>query len=186
VRDETAGRVLAAALFGALALVAHFAVFTFVAPLATDRWRFAEASVDGLLLVFGVAGAIGLAASGFVGDRSPRGSLVVTVVALALGFAVLAGGGVGAALVVAAVALWGLVLGLLPPLLQNAVIGAASPAYKDAAGAILVATFNLGIAAGATAGGLVIDTAGLAWLLPVAVATAAASALGIGWVTRRP
>ena len=88
--------------------------------------------------------------------------------------------------VVAAVGVWGLLLGLLPPPLQNAVIGAASPAYKDAAGAILVAIFNLGIAFGATAGGLVIDTAGLAWLLPVAVVAAAVSALGLGRVTRRP
>lgn len=81
-------------------------------------------------------------------------------------------------------AVWGLVLGLLPPLLQSAVIGAASPAHKDAAGAILVATFNLGIATGATVGGLVIDTAGLAWLLPVAVVTAAGSAIGLARVTR--
>ena len=178
--------MLAAALFGALALVAHFAVFTFISPLATDRWSFAEDSVGALLLVFGIAGAVGLAVSGFVGDRYPRGSLIVTVAALALGFTVLAAAGAYDGLVVAAVGVWGLVLGLLPPLLQSAVIGAASPAYKDAAGAILVATFNLGIAAGATAGGLVIDTAGLAWLLPVAVVAAAVSALGLGRVTRRP
>lgn len=185
-RDESAGRVLAAALFGALALVAHFAAFTFVAPLATGRWGFGEGSMGSLLLVFGVAGAVGLAGSGIVGDRHPHGSLVVTVGALALTFAVLAPGGLPHGPVVAVVAVWGLLLGLLPPLLQNAVIGAASPSYKDAAGAILVATFNLGIATGATAGGLVLDTAGLAWLLPMAVALAAVSSLGLRRVTRRP
>jgi DHA1 family inner membrane transport protein len=186
VRDESARRVLAGALFGALALVAHFAVFTFVSPLATDRWAFAEESVGALLLVFGIAGAVGLAVSGTLGDRHPRVSLIATVVALAISFGVLAVAGTSGGVVVVAVALWGLVLGLLPPLLQNAVIGAASPAYKDSAGAILVATFNLGIAAGATAGGVVFDTAGLAWLLPVAVVAAVVSALGLGRVTRRP
>jgi predicted MFS family arabinose efflux permease len=186
VRDETARRVLAAALFGALALVAHFAVFTFVSPLATDRWGFAEQSVGALLLVFGIAGAVGLAAAGALGDRYPRGALVGTVGAMALAFVALAAAGAFGEVAVVAVALWGLVLGLLPPLLQNAVIGAASPAYKDAAGAILVATFNLGIAAGATAGGVVFDTAGLGWLLPLAVVAAAVSALGLGRVTRRP
>jgi predicted MFS family arabinose efflux permease len=186
VRDETAGRVLAAALFGALALVAHFAVFTFVSPLATDRWGFAEGSVGALLLVFGIAGAVGLAASGFLGDRSPRGSLLVTVAALALTFAVLTAAEAYGGVVAVAVAAWGLLLGLLPPLLQNAVIGAASPSYKDSAGAILVSTFNLGIATGATLGGVVFDTAGLAWLLPLAVVAAAVSALGLGRVTRRP
>lgn len=185
-RDQTAGRVLAAALFGALALVAHFAVFTYVSPLSTERWGFAEESVGGLLLVFGIAGAVGLAAAGTVGDRRPHGALVTTVAALGLGFAVLAIAGAFAGVVVAAVALWGLVLGLLPPLLQNAVIGAASPAYKDAAGAILVAVFNLGIATGATAGGVVIDLVGLAWLLPLAVVASAVSALGLSRVVRRP
>lgn len=183
-RDETARRVVAAAVLGALALVAHFAVFTFVAPLADDRWGLGEDSVSGLLLVFGITGAVGLGAAGFVGDRYPRGALVVTVAALAAAFAVLAGA--SGSVVVVVVGVWGLLLGLLPPLLQNAVIGAASPAYKDAAGAILVATFNLGIATGATLGGVVLDTAGLRWLLPLAVAAAAVSALGLGWVTRRP
>jgi predicted MFS family arabinose efflux permease len=186
VRDESARRVLAAALFGALALVAHFAVFTFVSPLATDRWGFAESSVGALLLVFGIAGAVGLAASGFAGDRWPRGSLLVTVAALALTFAMLAAAEAYGGVVAVAVAGWGLLLGLLPPLLQNAVIGAASPSYKDSAGAILVSTFNLGIATGATLGGVVFDTAGLAWLLPSAVVAAAVSALGLGRVTRRP
>jgi MFS transporter, DHA1 family, inner membrane transport protein len=185
-RDETARRVFAAAMFGALALVAHFAVFTFVAPLATERWGFAESSIGGLLLVFGITGAVGLAVSGAVGDRRPRGALVATVGALAVAFAVLGVVGESVGVAVGAVALWGLVLGLLPPLLQNAVIGAASPSYKDAAGAILVATFNLGIATGATAGGLVLDLVGLGWLLPLAVVAAAVSALGLGRVMRRP
>jgi predicted MFS family arabinose efflux permease len=161
-------------------------VFTFVSPLATDRWGFAESSVGALLLVFGIAGAVGLAASGFAGDRWPRGSLLVTVAALALTFAMLAAAEAYGGVVAVAVAGWGLLLGLLPPLLQNAVIGAASPSYKDSAGAILVSTFNLGIATGATLGGVVFDTAGLAWLLPSAVVAAAVSALGLGRVTRRP
>jgi len=185
-RDESARRVVAAALFGALALVAHFAVFTFVAPLATERWGHAADSVGGLLLVFGITGAVGLAVSGAIGDRYPRAGLVLSVAALAVAFAVLGAAGAVGGVSVGAVALWGLVLGLLPPFLQNAVIGAASPSYKDAAGAILVATFNLGIATGALAGGLVIDLAGLGWLLPMAVVAATVSALGLGRVTRRP
>lgn len=183
VRDESAPRVLAAALFGAMAVVAHFAVFTFVSPLATERWRFAEESVSALLLVFGIAGAVGLAGSGLVGDRHPRGSLLATTGALALSLAVLAAAGPFDEVVVAAVAMWGLVLGLLPPLLQNTVIGVASSSYKDAAGAILVATFNVGIATGAIMGGWVLDTIGLAWLLPLAAVAAVVSTLGLGRVT---
>ena len=119
-----------------------------------------------LLLAFGIAGAVGLAVSGFVADRYPRRSTARDRGGAALGLTVLAAAGAGAGVVVAAVGVWGLLLGLHPPLLQNAVIGAASPAYKVAAGAILVAMFNLGIAAGAAAGGLVIDTPGCAGSCP--------------------
>jgi len=184
LRDESAPRVIGAAVFGALALVAHFAVFTYVAPLATDRWGLAEDSVGALLLVLGVTGAVGLVAAGVLGERHPRGGLIATVGLLVAAFAVLAGADGAVSGVV--VGVWGLAVGLLPPLLQNAVIGAASASYKDAAGAILVTAFNLGIATGAALGGVVLDTAGLAWVLPFAVAVAVASALGLGRVTRRP
>jgi predicted MFS family arabinose efflux permease len=59
------------------------------------------------------------------------------------------------------------------------VIGVASPDYRDVAGAILVTVFNLGIAAGALAGGQVIQFLGLPSLLPIAAVATATSAVGL-------
>jgi predicted MFS family arabinose efflux permease len=183
--DRTAVRVLATAVLGAVALLAHFAAFTFVAPLATGPWGLGEGSVKGLLLVFGISGAVGLGVAGLLGDRRPRPMLEATVLGLAIVFALLAVPGKSPLMTSVAVAGWGVLLGMLPPLLQNVVIGAASPGYRATAGSVLVAAFNLGIAAGAAAGGAVIDQLGVGRLLPVAAATALASAAGLTTLRRR-
>ena len=69
-RDESAARVWRIALLGALALVAHFGAFTYIAPLVDDRWSSGVPDVGVLLLAFGIAGAVGLAGVGLVADRA--------------------------------------------------------------------------------------------------------------------
>ncbi|WP_248579833.1 MFS transporter [Nocardioides sp. InS609-2] len=184
-RDPTAYLVIGGALLGALALLAHFAVFTFVAPLSTQGWNLSADSVGPLLLVFGIAGAAGLGLSGAVPDRFGQHALIAVVALLAVTFAVLACLGDSPAAVRGLVAAWGLLLGMLPPLLQGQVIGVASPEFRDAAGAILVTVFNLGIAAGAVVGGQVIDLWGLDRLLPVAAVVSLLSAVGLGLLMRQ-
>jgi len=184
-RDPTAQRVVATAALGALALFAHFAAFTFVAPVTTQLWDFQQDAVSGLLLVFGIAGALGLAATGWWGDRHSAAVLVATILGLAATLVVLAVPGRSVPLTYVAVAVWGVLLGMLPPLLQSVVIGSSSTAFRATAGAVLVATFNLGIASGATAGGLVIDHLGIDRLLPLAAATALLSAAGLTALRRR-
>ena len=185
VRDESAVRVWRTALLGALALVAHFAAFTYIAPLVHGRWSAGVPEVGVLLLAFGIAGAVGLALVGLITDLAPERLLVVAVGSLALTFWLLAVT-TGAFFVVAAVVVWGLLIGALPPALQSAVIGAASPAYRNTAGAVLVAVFNLGIAFGSAAGGVVIGEVGLGALLPLAAAVATVSALGLVASSRHP
>lgn len=185
VRDESVVRVWRTALLGALALVAHFAAFTYIAPLADGQWSAGVPEVGVLLLAFGIAGAVGLATVGLVADHSPERLLVVAVGLLALTFWLLAVT-TDTAVVVAAVVVWGLLIGALPPALQSAVIGAASPAYRNTAGAVLVAVFNLGIAFGSAAGGVVIENFALGALLPLAAAVATVSALGLASSSRHP
>jgi len=184
VRDESAARVWRIALLGALALVAHFGAFTYIAPLVDGRWSADVPDVGVLLLAFGIAGAVGLAAVGLVADRAPERVLLVAVASMALTFWLLAVT-TDAVAVLVAVVVWGLLIGALPPALQSAVIGAASPAYRNTAGAVLVAVFNLGIAFGAAAGGEVIEQVGLGALLPLAAAVATASAVGLAASSRR-
>jgi DHA1 family inner membrane transport protein len=184
VRDESAARVWRIALLGALALVAHFGAFTYIAPLVVGRWSSGVPDVGVLLLAFGIAGAVGLGAVGLVADRAPEPVLLGAVAFLALTFWLLAVT-TDTVAVLAAVVVWGLLIGALPPALQGAVIGAASPAYRNTAGAVLVAVFNLGIAFGAASGGVVIEQAGLGALLPLAAAVATLSAVGLAVSSRR-
>lgn len=181
--DPTVSRVRAAAVLGAVVLLGHFSAFTFVSELATGRWAVEETGLGGLLLVFGVAGAVGLVTVAVVGDRRPRLLLLGIVASLALSLGSLAAIGSPVPAVVA-VAAWGLLVGALPPALQNVVILAASPAYRRTAGALMVTTFNLGIAAGATTGGLVIDHLGIGLLLPLATVAVLVGLLGLLRVTR--
>lgn len=184
VRDESAARVWRIALLGALALVAHFGAFTYIAPLVDGRWSADVPDVGVLLLAFGIAGAVGLAAVGLIADRAPERVLLGAVASIAVTFWLLAVTTDTVAVLVAVV-VWGLLIGALPPALQSAVIGAASPAYRNTAGAVLVAVFNLGIAFGAAAGGVVIEKVGLGALLPLAAAVATVSAAGLAASSRR-
>lgn len=185
VRDESVARVWRIALLGALALVAHFGAFTYIVPLVDGRWSADFPDVGVLLLAFGIAGAVGLAAVGLVADRAPERVLLGAVASIAVAFWLLAVTTDTVAVLVAVV-VWGLLIGALPPALQSAVIGAASPAYRNTAGAVLVAVFNLGIAFGAAAGGVVIEKVGLGALLPLAAAVATVSAVGLAASSRRP
>jgi DHA1 family inner membrane transport protein len=178
VRDESAARVWRIALLGALALVAHFGAFTYIAPLVDGRWSSGVPDVGVLLLAFGIAGAVGLAAVGLIADRAPERVLLGAVASIALTFWLLAVT-TDTVTVLVAVVVWGLLIGALPPALQGAVIGAASPAYRNTAGAVLVAVFNLGIALGAATGGVVIEEVGLGALLPLAATVATVSAVGL-------
>src|SRR5690625_1102207 len=72
------GPLMAVAGLGGLILVAHFAVFTFVAELLAPS----GVPTPALLLVFGAVGAIGVAIVGMVSDRYP--GIVPVVVALVM------------------------------------------------------------------------------------------------------
>ena len=62
--------------------------------------------------------------------------------------------------VYASVALWGLAFGGLPALLQTALAKSAGDS-ADAAQSMLVTVWNLGIAGGGLAGGLLLQTSGV-------------------------
>jgi predicted MFS family arabinose efflux permease len=71
------------------------------------------------------------------------------------------------AALLAAAALWGAAFGGAPTLLQTALVDASGPASADVATALQTTVYNVGIAAGSLAGGLVLGgtgPAGLPWM----------------------
>lgn len=175
--DVSAARVIGVAVLGSMILVGHFAAFTYVSPLLTEVGGFARNEVGPLLFAFGVAGAVGLAAAGFLSDRVPRFALVLTawLFALALGALVLLGHDPVTS--VLAMLVWGALIGLFPPVFQAQVLRTASAGFRPTAGAIVVTAVNLGIASGAWLGGLVVSGPGTGRLALLAASVVMGAAL---------
>jgi predicted MFS family arabinose efflux permease len=162
-----------------LVITAAFAAYTYISVFVVQVSGFSSGAVGALLLVFGIAGIGGTAATGFLVDRRPRLAMIAPVALLAATLYALYAFGSGKIAAVALLALWGFAMTCLPTALQTRVLEVA-PGNADVGSSIYVATFNLGIAAGAYAGGLalrladargvtltaaVLATAGLAVLL---------------------
>ena len=86
-------------------------------------------------------------------------------------------------LFVLAIVLWGLVSGVFPPAMQVRVLRLASARFRTTAGGVVVATFNLGVAAGAALGGVVVGS-GVDRLAPVALAVTAVGAVALVLLAR--
>ncbi|MCI3278326.1 MFS transporter [Streptomyces cylindrosporus] len=151
-------------------LLGHQVMYTYVAPF-TAHAGYGRTGV--VLLVFGVATVAGIWITGVLVDRHPRATLLA---ALALCAAVMLALGPYAgspAVLLGAVALWGLAFGGAPTLIQTALVDASGPAHADLATSLQTTVYNAGIAGGSLTGGLVLDGLGagaLPWTaLPLVV-----------------
>ena len=152
----------------ALLLTGHQALYTYIAPLARGRTSLA-------LLVFGGATVAGLWITGIIADRYLRPALLAALTTVAVAMLVLGLAARQPATLLTAVALWGAAFGGAPTLLQTALVDASGPARADVATALQTTVYNIGIAAGSLAGGLVLSGAGAAGLPWVTLAFAAAA-----------
>ncbi|MGW5462924.1 MFS transporter [Streptomyces sp. NPDC003996] len=138
-------------------LLGHQVMYTYLAPFAGH----AGYGRTGLLLaVFGTATVAGIWVTGVLIDRHLRPTLLA---ALALFTGVLLTLGAGArahALLVGAVALWGVAFGGAPTLIQTALVDASGPSEADAATSLQTTVYNAGIAAGSLTGGVALDALG--------------------------
>ena len=146
-------------------VLAHNILYTYIAPLLVPAGLVAE--IDRILLVFGLLALLSIWLTGVLIDQHLQRLLIIScamfaVAALALGVWM-----TSTTAVYASVALWGLAFGGLPALLQTALAKSAGDA-ADAAQSMLVTVWNLGIAGGGLAGGLLLQASGVA-LFPWAV-----------------
>ena len=164
----------------ALYVLAHNVLYTYIEPLAilanAQHW------LDRVLLAFGVAAVAGIGIAGWGVDRHLRALVWAAVAGFVLAVAgLLLWPGVPQVLLLASV-LWGVAFGAVPTLFQTAVARRAGAA-ADLAQSMLVTGWNLAIAAGGVAGGVVLQSVGagqLAWLPLLLLAVCAA------WLWARP
>ncbi|SMF56657.1 MULTISPECIES: MFS transporter [unclassified Pseudomonas] len=135
-------------------VLAHNILYTYIAPLLVPAG--VEADVDRVLLVFGLSAVLSIWLAGVLIDRWLRALLLTScalfgLIALALALWINV-----PAVIYIAVALWGLAFGGLPALLQTALAQSAGKS-ADAAQSMLVTVWNLGIAGGGLAGGVLLQ-----------------------------
>ena len=178
-RDPARPAILLTALAGGLVLTGHFALYTYVAPLLQQVGGFDTAARTALLGVFGLAGLGGIALSGPLSDRYPREALARVSIAFTASAALLALIGAHPVVAVAAIAVWGVLIGLLPGVFQTRLLRMAAVGAEDITGAIGVTVLNLGIAAGAALGAALLAADGAGALPLTAAAVIAVAAAGL-------
>lgn len=150
-------RVVLLGLVGLAVLVAgHFGSYTFIRTAADGVPGLTPATIAVLLAVYGVGGLLGNLLCGLVADRHLGVAMVVVPALIAAGILVFSLSSGSALLVFVAVALWGAGFGSVPTTSQTW-ISRAEPRRVEAAGGLVVATFQLAIALGAALGGLLLD-----------------------------
>lgn len=175
-----------------LMLMAHFALFTYIAPFLREA-RLPDYTIPLSLTVLGAAGLVGIWIAGITVDSRPRRWLLITVAAVAVSMLLLPLAGValasialpGLALTVTLLLMfvWGTGIGAMGIYNQSAILRAGGD-YKDAANGLTVLTIQLGITIGAMFGAAALTFAG-PLLVPVAAAVPAAVAFVLTLVGRR-
>ncbi len=138
-------------------VVAHNILYTYVMPFLAPAGL--SDRVDVVLLVFGTASMLGVWVSGIYIDRALRSLVLISLALFALSTLALGLAGHQPIVIYVAVALWGFAFGGSPALLQTASADAAGSG-ADVAQSILVTMWNLAIAAGGIAGGVLLETFG--------------------------
>ncbi|MEK3696430.1 MFS transporter [Paenibacillus sp. FSL R10-2199] len=175
VKLVTNGRLLLAFAITALGYGGTFVVFTYLSPLLHEISGFQEKTVAVILLVYGIAIAIGNVIGGRAANRKPMNALFYMFALQAAVLLILTFTAPFKTAALITIFFMGLLAFMNVPGLQVYVVMLAdrfAPGARDVASAVNIAAFNAGIAIGAYLGGLVTDHMGLihtAWLGAVMV-----------------
>ncbi|HEY2494402.1 MAG TPA: MFS transporter [Paenibacillus sp.] len=174
LRDQlklvTNGRLLLAFSITAIGYGGTFVVFTYLSPLLHDVTGFKETTVALILLIYGIAIAIGNVIGGKAANRKPVSALFYMFILQAIVLLVLTFTIPYKAAGLTTIFFMGLLAFMNVPGLQVYVVMLAeryAPKSVDVASAVNIAAFNAGIAIGAYLGGVVTDSLGLihtAWV----------------------
>ena len=193
VRVLGSGRLLLVFGMTALGYGGTFVTFTFLAPMLEEVTGFAASSVSLVLVLYGLAIAAGNIVGGRIADRNPVKALTILFAAQAAVLALFTFTSVSAIPALITLAALGFLSFANVPGLQLYVVQLAKqhrPGAVDVASALNIAAFNLGIAAGAWIGGLVVASPlGLQatpWVGAILVAGALVLTLISSVLDRRP
>lgn len=139
-------------------IFAHNILYTYISPYLSSVHL--SDHIDIVLLIFGLSSILGIWITGTWIDRSLRGLTLMGLAGFALA-SILMGFFSGQTwIVIIGIVLWGATFGGAPTLLQTAIADTAGDSV-DIAQSMLVTVFNLAVAAGGIAGGILLDKVGI-------------------------
>jgi multidrug resistance protein len=184
VKLVTNGRLLLLFVITALGYGGTFVVFTYLSPILQDITGFKEGTVAIILLVYGVAIAIGNMAGGKLSNHNPIKALFYMFMVQAVVLFILMYTAPFKVAGLITIFLMGLLAFMNVPGLQVYVVMLAErfvPSAVDVASAINIAAFNAGIALGSFLGGIITDSIGLIHTTWVGALMVAAAVILTGW-----
>ncbi|MBO1042025.1 MFS transporter [Brucella pituitosa] len=155
------GRLLIVYGMTALGYGGTFVAFTYLTPILQDITGFAEGSVSYILVLYGIAIAIGNIVGGRISNDNPVRALTVLFVLQAIVLVLFSFSAVSPFFTLITLAALGFLQFANVPGLQLYVVQLAKeyrPGAVDVASALNIAAFNLGIALGAWLGGVVVES----------------------------
>lgn len=161
-------------------ILAHNLLYTYIAPFLASVGL--GQRVDVVLLLFGVSSIAGIWITGLGVDRWLRTLTLLSLAVFAMAALTLGLAGQSEVAVLVGIAAWGLTFGGAPTLLQTALADTAGEG-ADVAQSMLVTVFNLAVAGGGVAGGVLLQHWGPA-ALPWALAALALLGLWAVWSAR--
>jgi MFS transporter, DHA1 family, inner membrane transport protein len=168
--------VLLAIATTVLSSASVFTLFTYIVPLLQEITGFTPANITLILFMIGIALTIGITLGGKFSDRGAMRAMITMLAVLAVSLLVLPLVIHSKTATLIVVFIWAMAAFGLVPGLQSRVVDKASHA-PNLASTLNIAGFNLGNAAGAFLGGIVIDQG---WGLPaVPIAGAIVAAVGV-------
>jgi len=159
-----------------LLMTGHFAGSVYVRPFLEHVTLLATGPIALALLGFGIAAVIGNIAGGRMADANIHVALVVTAALMAFAALALVLWGVHIGVAFGFATLWGFAFGMAPVVLPTN-LSRAAPDALEAAGSLMVASFQVAITIGAIVGGYAVDTYGPTAPLTVTAILAASTAV---------
>jgi len=175
-------RLYGAAIVTLLSLTSHFCSYTFVLPLLDSVVGVVKTELPLLLLIFGIAGIAGNAAGGSMSGRSQH-AVALSVAGIVAAQAMMLFAWKKPILGWFEMAVWGASISMLIVGLQSWILEIA-PEEADAASALYVTMFNMGIGSGALLGGVALDQAGSSAVLRLGTLCGIASLVVLGLTAR--
>lgn len=170
------GRLRAVMLTVTLYVLGHFGAYTFIRPFMERQAAVSPELITGLLIVFGVGGAVGNFVAAHTVNKNMKATFVVACTGLVASLLLLLAIGDHTAGLALSVVLWGTAFGAAN-LCQVNLLLAAAPDTFEAAMSLNTMGYNISIALGALLGGLFATNVGLTGAVWFGVALSAAALL---------